>query len=223
MKDGTCEVEDKSIGNDQKILSAKEKDALQEAGNIAAAYAATALSKIIGDEVMLDVTECKLILVDKIPKTLGKETNRVVAVNMLIPNRDLCSILMLFPHDSACQLCDIFYKLETGTTTEVSQKELDALTEIGNICICAYLNALSKLLGIELWPAPPAVASDMIGSILEEVAVSADAVNEYAILIETNFIHKQDRTKGHFLFLLDKDSKEAIFKVFKVNEPKTTE
>jgi chemotaxis protein CheC len=201
-------------------LTAKEKDALQEAGNIAAAYAASALSKLIGDEIMIDVTVCSLTKVDNIPQALGEVTNLVVAVNMVIPDKNLCSIIMLFPYESAMELCDMFYRKESGTTKEINEKEIGALTEIGNICICAYLNALSKLLGVEYMPTPPAVASDMIGSVLEEVAISADAINEFAIIIETNFIHKIGNSKGHFLFILDKASKDAIFKVFKVNNTK---
>ena len=46
MKEGACEVEENDTKN-EFLLSEKEKDALSEAGNIAAAYAATALSLII--------------------------------------------------------------------------------------------------------------------------------------------------------------------------------
>jgi chemotaxis protein CheC len=217
MKDGTCDVKDQTQNSTEYYdLNGKEKDALQEAGNIAAAYAATALSKMIGEEIMLSVTQCKLINVDKIPRVLGKKTDMVVAVNMVIPTRNLCSILMLFPYEAAKVLCDLFFKKKRGSTKKINEKEITALTEIGNICICAYLNALSKLLNVELLPTPPSVASDMVGSILQEVAISADAVNESAILIETKFLHKKGENKGHFLFILDRKSKEAIFKVFKV-------
>ncbi len=219
MKNSSCEVMD-SDTMEKYTLSEKEKDALSEAGNIAAASAATALSKIVGEKVMIDVTECKLTKVDKIPQAFGDVTNLVVAVNMEIPNRKLCSILMLFPYKSARDLCDLFTRKKLGTTKEITEKEICALTEIGNICICAYLNGLSKLLKVQFMPMPPSVASDMVGSILQDVAISADEINEYAIIIETNFVHKYGNNKGLFLFILDKESKEAIFKVFNVEDPK---
>lgn len=217
MNEGTSEVMDSETMK-KYTLSEKERDALSEAGNIAAGSAATALSKIVGEKVMIDVTECKLTKVDKIPQAFGDVTNLVVAINMEIPNRKLCSILMLFPNKSAMDLCDLFTHKELGTTKEITDREIGVLTEIGNICICAYLNGLSKLLKVEFMPMPPSVAADMVGSILESVAISADEINEYAIIIETNFIHKYGNNKGLFLFILDKESKEAIFNVFKVEK-----
>ena len=135
---------------------------------------------------------------------------------MVIPYRKLCSILMLFPHKSAKELCDMFSKKELGTTKEITSSEMEVFTEIGNICICAYLNALSKMLDVLLMPSPPTVASDMIASILQSVAISADEIDEYAIIIETDFLHKYGRNKGHFMFILDQKSKEAIFNFFNI-------
>ena len=197
------------------ILSDREKDALQEAGNIAAAYAATALSQLVGESIIIDVTECKITKVDQIPHAFGEITDSVVAINMVIPSRKLCSIVMIFPKDSATELCDMFTKKKRGTTKKITENEINALTEIGNICICAYLNAISRLLDIEFLPSPPAVACDMVGSILEDVAISADAIDDFAILIETNFIHKYGHNKAHLLFIPDLEARDAILRKFK--------
>ena len=204
-----------TIVNDT-TLSERELDALKEAGNIAAAHAATALSKLISEKIMIDVTECNLTKVDKFKGLFGKTEDSAIVINMDIPNRDLCSIMMFFPFHSAIELCDMFYKRASGTTNELSTKEIGALAEIGNICICAYLNALSKLLNIMYMPAPPEVASDSINSVLEKAASESSLVNDYAILIETNFLHNSHANKGHFLFILDDESKNAIFNVFKI-------
>ena len=80
MKDSSCEVKENET-MDMEVMSDREKDALQEAGNIAAASAATALSKLVNQKIMIDVTECKLTKVDNIPQILGGPTELVVAVN----------------------------------------------------------------------------------------------------------------------------------------------
>ena len=215
MKDSSSTVKEENTPNDY-VLSDKEKDALQEAGNIAAAYAATALSTLVGENILIDVTECKITKVDKIPHAFGDITDMVVAINMAIPTRQICSILMIYPFESAMELCDMFSKKERGTTKEITDNEIASLTEISNICICAYLNALSRLLGIEYMPSPPKIASDMIGPILEEIAVTADTVDDFAILIETNFVHKFGFNKAHLIFLPDRESRDAILNAFKV-------
>jgi chemotaxis protein CheC len=202
---------------DKTAMKDYELDALQEAGNIAAANAVSALSKLIDEKINMEITRCKLIKTEMIPYVLGDETKEVVAVNMLIPNRNLSTVLMFLPLEFALEYCDKFSKNDIGTTKEISYNEIVVLTEIGNICICSYLNALSKLLNLTLMPTPPAVACDTVGAILEDVAVSADVVNNYAILVETEFIHATTSSfKGQFLFIPDRDSKNAILNVFNV-------
>ena len=160
---------------DETALNEFQKDALQEACNIAAANAVSALSKLIDEKINLEITECKILKTEKIPYALGDVSSEVVAVNMMIPNKNLCSVLMFLPIKFAMEYCDKFSKNVVGTTKQISYNEIVVLTEIGNICICAYLNALSKLMDTKLMPTPPAVACDTIGSILEDVAVSADS------------------------------------------------
>jgi chemotaxis protein CheC len=127
------------------------------------------------------------------------------------------SIQMIFPHQSAMMLCDIFSKKRTGMTKEITDREIAILAEIGNISICAYLNTLSKLMGIRLMPYPPAVAVDMIGPILEAIATDFDAVGDSAVIIETDFIHRYGKSKGHFLFIPDEETRKGILRMFKAD------
>jgi chemotaxis protein CheC len=197
-------------------LKPRQKDALQEAGNIAAAHAATALSKIINEKIMIDVTECMLTSVEKIPESFGDVTSEVVAVYMDIQQMEKGFIMILFSHGSAVELCNMFSKIENGKDREISDRDIAVLTEIGNICICAYLNALSKMLDNVLTPTPPMVAKDMIGAILDNIATNASEIDDSAILIETDFIHRYGRSKGQLLFMPDKTFKQMIIKSFDV-------
>ena len=198
-------------------MTKKQIDALQEAGNIGAAYAATALSKLVDGEVMIDVTRCKLIEITELPKAMGNGNKYVVGINMLIPTTYLCSILMFLPYSSAMEYCDLFHKYELGTTKEIAYKEYVVLAEIGTICLCSYMNALSKLVGLDCIPTPPAVACDVIESILEDVSTSADAVDDTAILIETDFVNRITHNQGLFLFIPDREVADAIIKKFNAN------
>jgi chemotaxis protein CheY-P-specific phosphatase CheC len=113
---------------------------------------------------------------------------------MLIPTENLCTVLMFIPYDTALKFIDMFTKSKLGTTKEIAYREYVVLTELGTICLCGYLNALSKLLDSQYIPTPPAVACDAVDSILEE--------------------------SGYFLFIPDNESKEAIFRFFKVKNSK---
>ena len=198
-------------------ISKRQRDALQEAGNIAAGSAATALSTLLGERVMIDATDCRIMDLEKVPQALGDVTKQVVAVYMGVQDMNHGSIQMLFSHRSAMMICDMFSKNWTAVTKEITDREIAILAEIGNICICAYLNTLSKLMGIRLMPYPPAVAVDMIGPILEAIATDFDAVGESAVIIETDFIHTYGKSKGHFLFIPDEETKQGILRMFKAD------
>ncbi|MBE9522696.1 MAG: chemotaxis protein CheC [Proteobacteria bacterium] len=217
MKDNTYGTVEGESMNDFD-MSERQKDALQEAGNIAAGSAATALSTLLmGERVMIDATDCRIVDLEKVPQALGDVTKQVVAVYMGVQDMNHGSIQMIFSHQSAMILCDMFSKNWTGGTKEITDREIAILSEIGNICICAYLNTLSKLMGITLMPYPPAVAVDMIGPILEAIATDFDAVGESAVIIETEFIHRYGKSQGHFLFILDEESKQRILRMFKAD------
>jgi chemotaxis protein CheC len=198
------------------IMREKQKDALQEAGNIAAGYAASALSKLIDEKIMLEITTCKTVKVTELPHVLNNKIQFVVGINMLVPTQNLCTVLMFIPYKAALKFIDMFSKNKVGTTKEISYREYVVLTEIGTICLCGYLNALSKLLDEQIIPTPPAVACDVVDSILEDVIPSVDSDNENAVLLETKFIHKDDENNGYILFIPDKEFKDSIFKAFKV-------
>ena len=198
-------------------MSERQKDALQEAGNIAAGSAATALSTLLGERVMIDATKCRIEGLEKVPRLLGDVTKEVVAVYMGVRDMNHGSIQMIFSHQSAMMLCDMFSKKRTDMTMEIADREVAILAEIGNICMCAYLNTLSKLMGITMMPHPPAVAVDMIGPILEAIALDFDAVGESVVIIETDFIHRYGKSQGHFLFILDEESKQRILRKFKAD------
>jgi chemotaxis protein CheC len=191
-------------------ISKKEKDALVEIGQIAASQAGSALSKLIGKNVNLDNTECKYTKTEEIPDMFGAKDEMIVAINMLIPTKNLNTILMLLSSETAREYCDLFTNKKPGTTKEISYEDIIVLSEIGKVCIGSYLEALSTFLDMDLTPTPPAVGYDSVHSIMEEVAVSADTVDDKATLLETDFIHNQGQIKSQFLFIPDRYSKNAI-------------
>lgn len=76
---------------------------------------------------------------------------------------------------------------ESGEWTELEQS---ALMETGNILGCAYMNALTRLLGIELVPSPPYFIQDFGASVLQQ-ALMAQAINSDRVLICQTCFHRE--------------------------------
>ena len=204
--------------NSELSLDPMQMDALRELGNIAAAHAATSLSKLLNKEILIDVTESSLHHVESLPYALGEVDMEVFAVYMNLAYKYRGIILMILPTIKAIQLSDMFFGKENGSNRPVEEDDKEAITEIGNICVCAYLNAISKFLDISLIPSPPGLAVDMLGAILEFPASIIGERSEYAIVIETKMIHDHDIFPGHILFLPDQKSQNLILERFGVEQ-----
>jgi chemotaxis protein CheC len=87
-----------------------------------------------------------------------------------------------------------------------------ALSEQGNIILGAFLNALSMITGWVLPTTTPAVARDMLGSIMDLVASMFGVIGDSAMLVKTN-LHVKDMDKdlgGTVIMLPDPGSLEAL-------------
>ena len=200
-----------------------QKDALREIGNIGAAHAATALSSMLKETIMIDVTKSHIIGIEDMRGLFGKPSDKVAGIFMQVSGTGKHNLLMLFPFDNTLQLVDKFFDRPQGTTSELSSKDESAICEIGNVCACAYLNALSSLLDITLFPTVPGLAVDMLGAILQYPVLEMGMRTDYIIIIQTQFIRDNDRFNGYFLFMPDNEVQKAIMTKFKVPDNKSGE
>ncbi|MEM2901072.1 MAG: chemotaxis protein CheC [Thermoplasmata archaeon] len=196
-------------------LNTEQLDATQEVGNIAAAYAATSLSKLCGQTILIEVSDARIVPVDKIPSSLGEKESRVAAVYMDVNEGNNGSILLVFPYEMAIKLSSIFLK-DSELNGELTEDGLAAISEISNICISSYLNAISKLLNLTFIPSPPTIAVDMLGAILETPASVIGETADHAIVVSTKFIYNNEAMVGFILFMPDLDLLEKILKKFGV-------
>jgi len=195
------------------------KGALEEVGNIGAAHAATSLSKMVGEEIFVSVTDSHILRVEELPEFFGKMDDIVVAVFMDINNTVNGAIMLIFPKKNAIMLGntvlgeDDDQSAVTNDTLVTENIEL-AMAEIGNIIGCSYLNVISKMVDTVLIPSPPGVAVDMLGAILQVPASMIGLESELATVIETSFVRKRDTFSGFVLFMPDKKIQESLIEQF---------
>ena len=99
-------------------------------------------------------------------------------------------------------------KLMMGIATEGSQfseMELSAMKEIGNIITGAYLNSLSTLTNLSIYPTPPELTVDMAGAILSVPAVEFGILEDKILLIQSQFFDEIE-IDGYFILVPDLES-----------------
>ncbi len=121
------------------------------------------------------------------------------------------SIMFLLGEDAAKHLSG---KLMMGMETPdqgFSEMELSALKEVGNIITGAYLNALSTLTGLKIYPSVPDLAVDMAGALLSVPAIEFGIQGDKILLIQTQFFDEV-QLDGYFILVPEMESYEIILK-----------
>ena len=186
-------------------------DALTEAGNIGAGHAATSLSKLLGEHVMNHVTKSIVVPIDKVPETLGGGDKIVAGIYTTFAGDFTGGVLMLFPKGSVNTISKILTGSEIVEDT-LSEIQNSMLSEIGNICLCWYLSAISKMVGAEIIPTPPVTAYDMIEAAIDLPLIELGKVADTALIIMTEFKGEIHEIEGIFLMLLEPESQKEMAK-----------
>ena len=165
-------------------------DAIKEVGNIGTGNAPTALSRLIGRVVEMDVPVAELVPIYEVPARYGSPETPVCAVLIRTEENFSCSLIFMIEEDKAEPLADLIIPMDlSGMELETRRQIRDsALSEQGNIILGAFLNALSMITGWVLPTTTPAVARDMLGSIMDLAASMFGVIGESALLVRTNLI-----------------------------------
>jgi chemotaxis protein CheC len=154
--------------------------------------ASLALSKWLGREVRLAVSDVELVELEQAGELLGPPETLVAACTMGLTGRLTGSLILVFADRSGLALVDLLLHQPVGTTTAWGELEQSAARETTNIVGCAYVNALVAHLpggdgDGELVPTPPSFLHEFAGSLLEFALMEQAMELDRLLLIRTEF------------------------------------
>lgn len=190
----------------------KQPDVLEiitEFANIGAGSAATAMSSLLNVELMNDVTTCEMLSLDKVAEWLGGGNQIVAGTYTFLCGELKSGILVVLPEDSAVSLLHHLTKDEIKLSA-LSELQKSALREVGNICLCWYLIAVSRMVKIDMIPAPPDATVDYLGAVLNVPLAMVGAKVDTVIAVHTSFKALDRRFDGYFLMLPDESTLKVI-------------
>jgi chemotaxis protein CheC len=163
-------------------------DAIREVGNIGTGNAATALSKLLERSVDMDVPVAELVPIYDITAHYGSPETPVCAVLIRTEEQFSCSLLFMANEEHAALMAGLMILLDISGMDDAAQIQIkdSAISEQGNIILGAFLNAVSQITGWTLPTTTPAVAHDMLGSLMDLVAAMFGVMGESALLVKTN-------------------------------------
>ncbi|MBU0684317.1 MAG: chemotaxis protein CheC [Candidatus Thermoplasmatota archaeon] len=182
---------------------------IMEFANIGAGSAATALSSLMDVELMNEVTSCNILPMSKVSDWLGG-ADQIVAGTYTYLCGDLKSgILVVLPNKSAVTLLEHLTK-EKVDIASLTELQKSALKEVGNICLCWYLIAVSKMIDIDMIPAPPDATVDLLGAVLDIPLASLAQKVDTVLAVHTCFKGIDEEFEGYFLMLPEESTLKLI-------------
>lgn len=179
-------------------------DVLKELGNIGAGNATTALAQMMQCKVDMAVPQVRLLEFKEMGEMMGGEEVIMAGIYLGIEGDITGSIMFLLEKQAARHLVNKLMGMQIEGE-EFSEMEFSALKEVGNIITGAYLNSLSGLTNLVIYPSVPDLTVDMAGAILSVPAIQFGELGDKMLLIQTQFFDDMV-LDGYFILVPNLDS-----------------
>lgn len=196
-------------------LTSQYFDVLKELGNIGAGNATTALAQMIDCKVDMSVPQVRLLEFKELGEIVGGEDKIMVSIYLQVEGDIEGNIMFILSKSAAAHLVNILMRgmvaIDENNVDEYifGEIECSAIKEVGNIITGAYLNALSNLTNMKIYPSVPQFGIDMAGALLSVPAVEFGIMGDKILLIQTKFSDDID-LDGYFILIPDMESYEKI-------------
>lgn len=190
-------------------------DVLRELGNIGAGNATTALAQMMQCKVDMAVPKVQLLEFKELGEAMVGEETVMAGIYLGIEGDIKGSIMFLLEKKAAKHLVGKLMGMESEGE-EFSEMEFSALKEVGNIITGSYLNSLSSITNLAIYPSVPDLTVDMAGAILSVPAIEFAALGDRMLMIQTQFFDEMF-LDGYFILIPDLDSYGRMLSALGIN------
>jgi chemotaxis protein CheC len=204
---------------DPRDLGPRQLDGLREIANIGAGHAATALSQLVSERVMVSVPEIQIVRLEDVPELMGEPDQVISAVMMKLLGDVTGRTVQIFPERTASALVGLL----TGRSRlqfpdQFGELEQSALKEVSNIIVAAYVNALAEFMGMMLIISVPALAIDTAAAVLTTSYLNSGQDGDFVFAINTNLsVGNASEFRAHFLLLPDDASLKVMLQALRLS------
>lgn len=200
-------------------LNAIHMDVLREIGNIGSGNAATALAKLLDITIEIDVPSVNIMEVSEAANALGGLENVMVGILVKLGGDIQGLMMFIIREEFAERVLNTILGQPNASCKHFSEIELSAITEVGNILISSYVNAIATLSGLTISATVPAVAIDMVGALLCVPAAEMGEVSDKIIFIQDDFVTGStgEKINANIMLIPHIDSLETLMKMLGID------
>lgn len=171
--------------------------ALKEILNLGGANAATSLSRLIKKPVRMDVPTLELMEYIQVYQQILAEDKEVKVVILKLIGDEGAFLYVISP-ENAVELAEMMYP----DSTEITPYLIDsAMEELGNILVNSFLNAIMRVVNVNLITSVPLLRQDYFGSILSSVYLEEGIYDSTIFIMHNEFWSENEKIDGKLFFI----------------------
>ena len=192
-------------------LNELQEDMLTELFNLGMGNAASALSEMVSEEVLLSVPEIKFMDKNELAKMLSKDSGgQISSVAQQFHGMLLGKALLTFPSEKSLELVRLLLQ-DTVPIENLTEFEEEALLEVGNIIINAGLSSLADIFEDEITSDLPTFKNGSCSEVINSTDNKDDSQTT-VLYLQVDFSIELQNIKGYVIFLLNVESMENLTK-----------
>lgn len=171
--------------------------ALKEILNLGGANAATSLSRLIKKPVRMDVPTLELMEYIQVYQQILADDKEVKVVILKLIGDEGAFLYVISP-ENAVELAEMMYP----DSTEITPYLIDsAMEELGNILVNSFLNAIMRVVNVNLITSVPLLRQDYFGSILSSVYLEEGIYDSTIFIMHNEFWSENEKIDGKLFFI----------------------
>lgn len=191
------------------LLSPPQRDALGELVNIGFGRAAASLSTLVQQRIKLSAPSVSVHLLADLPEQINFNRPEVATVHQIFSGQISGDALLVLDIDGASNLIGLLTN-EPPRFERLNQSDREALMEVGNILLNAFIGSFGNLLNVHITFAVPRLRVDAITDLLNTLAIGDQEIR-YALLVQTKFVIQDGQVEGFVALIMGIESLDKFF------------
>jgi chemotaxis protein CheC len=195
-------------------LTPQQKDALIELINIGFGRAASALSILVGQRVIIEAPSVELFPLLHLNEALERLSDgEVTSVHQVFSGRISGTAMLLMDSASSAALVDLLAG-GNGKTAALSDADRETMQETGNILLNAFTGSFGNLLQVHISFTVPHVHFDSLRNMLHTLTIDQLEL-EYALVVQVNFTLTGGNISGYVVIVMGIQSMASLLEAMR--------
>ena len=176
-------------------------DVLREIANIGSGNAASALSRMIGKTVDIQIPDISIKGFNEATDALGGPETIMMGTLLFLSEGINGMMMFLLPIDVVCDLVNMLMFTDIKSHEEIDEMGYSVINECSNIMSASFVTAVAEMTDMVIDISPPEATLDMLGSIMSVPSISFADIGD-SLLFMKNVLEIDGKTTSANVLLL---------------------